>query len=433
MSVPARDELMRLLSLSSVETIIDDANSAEEAFELAGRTVVERSDVLIAVWDGREAKGRGGTQHIVEFAEHGRYGRFAVPVVIIAPDGTTRRAVDSDIGEILYERVLRAADDFNGPSLAPESSTTIQEAVLDGLDLGADEPSLRALTNWIDPPFQRADRLADRCHRRYLRTSTTIFSCAGLSLMAAAYAASFGRGSDFPIAIELVLLAVVLVGWLIGRLVRWQQRWLAHRLLAERLRAALYLAFVTPADHQLRGHLERISSADSWALRCSDEVWRKRPLSATVSSNAARRLIKEHWIDGQIHYHERSAHRDERSARILEVAVVVLLTAAMLVAVAHLAHLFDSEHAEQFLTFASIALPAAGGAATGLSAQREYGRSADRHLRIAEHLRQLGERLDSAATEEAIYRLTRRIQQAVLDEVRDWFGTVKFHDIEPHV
>jgi len=98
MSVPARDELMRLLSLSSVETIVDDANSAEEAFELAGRTVVERSDVLIAVWDGREAKGRGGTQHIVEFAEHGRYGRFAVPVVIIAPDGTTRRAVDSDIG-----------------------------------------------------------------------------------------------------------------------------------------------------------------------------------------------------------------------------------------------------------------------------------------------------------------------------------------------
>src|SRR4051812_20906762 len=36
----------------------------EEAFFTAGRHVAEQSDLLIAIWDGRPAKGRGGTADI---------------------------------------------------------------------------------------------------------------------------------------------------------------------------------------------------------------------------------------------------------------------------------------------------------------------------------------------------------------------------------
>jgi hypothetical protein len=41
---------------------------SEEAFYEAGKDVVRRSDILIAVWDGLAAKGLGGTADIVHFA-----------------------------------------------------------------------------------------------------------------------------------------------------------------------------------------------------------------------------------------------------------------------------------------------------------------------------------------------------------------------------
>jgi hypothetical protein len=42
--------------------------SRTEAYEQAGRYVVEHSDVLVAVWDGLSASGRGGTAEIVAWA-----------------------------------------------------------------------------------------------------------------------------------------------------------------------------------------------------------------------------------------------------------------------------------------------------------------------------------------------------------------------------
>lgn len=50
-----------------VETL-DYARPSEEAFLNAGRAVVDNSDLLIAVWDGEPAKGKGGTADVVHYA-----------------------------------------------------------------------------------------------------------------------------------------------------------------------------------------------------------------------------------------------------------------------------------------------------------------------------------------------------------------------------
>jgi hypothetical protein len=42
--------------------------SREAAYERAGLAMLDRSDVLLALWDGQPARGRGGTAHIVEEA-----------------------------------------------------------------------------------------------------------------------------------------------------------------------------------------------------------------------------------------------------------------------------------------------------------------------------------------------------------------------------
>ena len=52
---------------TNVETLGFDEPS-EEAYLAAGCRVVDLSDVLLAVWDGQQARGKGGTADIVEYA-----------------------------------------------------------------------------------------------------------------------------------------------------------------------------------------------------------------------------------------------------------------------------------------------------------------------------------------------------------------------------
>jgi len=64
-----REHFLRLLAQAdSVETL-DSACCSEAAFLAAGQQVVDLSEVLIAVWDGRPARGLGGTADIVAYAE----------------------------------------------------------------------------------------------------------------------------------------------------------------------------------------------------------------------------------------------------------------------------------------------------------------------------------------------------------------------------
>ncbi len=62
----------RLLARASVaETLRGDA-SHEESYLRAGERVVDLSDLLIAVWDGKPAAGLGGTADIVGYAREQR-------------------------------------------------------------------------------------------------------------------------------------------------------------------------------------------------------------------------------------------------------------------------------------------------------------------------------------------------------------------------
>jgi hypothetical protein len=56
-----------LLKCKLIETL-DFPEPSEVAFLSAGKQVVDKSDVLFAIWDGQHAKGLGGTGDIVEYA-----------------------------------------------------------------------------------------------------------------------------------------------------------------------------------------------------------------------------------------------------------------------------------------------------------------------------------------------------------------------------
>jgi hypothetical protein len=83
------ENLSRFHSLLARATTVERlsfAEPSEEAYLAAGCRVVDRSEVLLAVWDGEPAKGKGGTGDIVEYAKS-RGTRLEV----VWPAGITRQ------------------------------------------------------------------------------------------------------------------------------------------------------------------------------------------------------------------------------------------------------------------------------------------------------------------------------------------------------
>jgi hypothetical protein len=59
----------------------DETGSRESAYERAGLVIVERCDVLLALWDGKPPRGQGGTADIVRVAREQGRTVIHIPVV----------------------------------------------------------------------------------------------------------------------------------------------------------------------------------------------------------------------------------------------------------------------------------------------------------------------------------------------------------------
>ena len=74
-----------LLAKAATVTYLSFIHSSEEAYMAAGQEVVRQCQQLIAIWDGKPSRGKGGTADVVAFAK-----RQGVIVTIIWPQGRAR-------------------------------------------------------------------------------------------------------------------------------------------------------------------------------------------------------------------------------------------------------------------------------------------------------------------------------------------------------
>ncbi|MGW0423112.1 hypothetical protein [Streptomyces sp. NPDC003015] len=74
----ARAGYRRILGACAHRVQLPPEPTHEEAYFAAGRWIVDHCDRLIAVWDGRPARGRGGTGDVVAYAR-----RTGVPVTVL--------------------------------------------------------------------------------------------------------------------------------------------------------------------------------------------------------------------------------------------------------------------------------------------------------------------------------------------------------------
>jgi hypothetical protein len=75
----------QLLAQAAQVDRLDYAESTSQAHMAASEAMLDAADRLYAVWDGKPARGYGGTADVVAEAE-----RRSIPVTVIWPDGATR-------------------------------------------------------------------------------------------------------------------------------------------------------------------------------------------------------------------------------------------------------------------------------------------------------------------------------------------------------
>lgn len=429
----SRREFDELMEEASLITVLPPTVTREDAYLQVGQYLVDRCDVLLAIWDGEVARGQGGTGDIVERAREQR-----IPLFWIQPgpgNGVREELVDGIRGrdfEVLddYNRVQVPAHEF-GEAVRQETDRWMAA----GRAAGVDEAFISQLAGWAVPGYARADILSGRYQRRFLRLGKAVFFSAALAVAVGSVPSLFNSERTMwqPAAVETALMLVLLALLLYGRRRRLHARWISYRSLAEQCRMASFLAAAgVGANRTLDPDRVELSNPQrDWVRRAFEEIWIRRPQVGMDDTDldARKRFLSTTWLDHQLTYHARTGTRYQHRDRMISRTVFWLFTATMVAALVHATTQVQGDLGA-WLTFFTIVLPAVAGAMGGVREQREYQRNAERSRDMARDLEAAKRRMERAPDAAAVQSVAARTAVEVLGENRDWFGTMRFHEFE---
>jgi SMODS and SLOG-associating 2TM effector domain 1 len=244
----SRSEFCSLLvDHASAITELPPADGRDAAYERAGRAIVDRSDVLLALWDGRAARGRGGTAEIVSYARRHGVPILQVTVERLDPGSARPRTVhEPELPArfcLLSGSAFKQLDRYNSTSLRAGREGNQPSLLPPNLALSV-PPHVQSIVNYAQPYFHRAERMARRSQRIFTWLTRLLYSlAAGAVILVATQVIFFGHDPQIVWA-EVVALATVVVVLVVGKRAGFHDRWLTARSLAERIRSGVFLAAV---------------------------------------------------------------------------------------------------------------------------------------------------------------------------------------------
>lgn len=475
-----RDLLARV---SSVFALPGHRDTATAAYETVGRLVIDQSDLLLALWDGDPARGRGGTAQVVAeaVARH-------IPVIHVDIHGLQPPMLlwtglsDLDLEQPTIDTVPRAPADevLTGvvQALTEPPSNEIDRRMLSRFlrERVAERtpalpfPLLLALTgvrrlrrSRLRPPSQEecAQRLqeclgplpdtgdhGDTLQRKLL-PRFGLADAAGAyfaQLFRSGYVANFGlaalavllalSGLAAPtlklplIAIELLVILMILANTRAGTRAGWHERWLDNRHLAEQLRVVSLCSLLGELELRNRESSEA-NMGPGWVRWYARATARELGLPhVTVDDTYLDRIRRTAiaMIEDQVAYHASNArqmrHLDHRLHRIggyLFAATAIACAAWIAAKLLGLAQVFMGIDLTVTVTMLTAVLPAMGAALYGIRMQGDFSGVADRSQVTATRLSTLHRGLESDPLEfPRLQARLRRLSDVMLADVARW-------------
>ena len=438
--VPAEIVVDTNFAARATETLIDAAATTAGP----ARSSTRESDWLAAI-DGADAVivlvGEVKST-AVNTAIARAFESCALLVRVVVTDRVRVESERNDIRVRLLQQASEHLDEFNRVRLNPARLATIAAQQLDYWGLSGEAadapPTARDTADWVLPYFSRADAAALEFQHRFLVRSLLIFVCAALSVAVVAAQVAFAEHDPGYVWGEVALLAALFFCYYTNLRNRLHDRWISYRFFAERLRS---LYFLTLADDgspaatamTLTGTLD---ATETWIQRALREVVSKPhpPRSAEDDAPTVAKYIRRYWVIDQSNYH--AARAGSLKTRD-DVLIGVTVTLFVLTVVAAIFHALGVGHSKddangfaRLVLLASIAVPATGAAIHGYSSQRQFRRHADRYERMVALLNQLASHLEGATSLAAVHKLALDVERVTREENGDWFGVMRFEDME---
>ena len=451
-----------------------------ESYMMAGRATVAHCDVLIAVWDGLPARGRGGTAEVVELAI-----KRGTPVVHLPVNGgTPARIVWSAFDPVVVTEGLQPSAER--PFDAGHVDQTLSAELLPPGDLQErqflaqfanerrralrarieyplllavtgvkrfkpgnfrdsycaaqiadewrqyrhahlDRHGARASLDLLENAYSWSDRLAGHFAQTYRSGHVFNFVLGGFAVCLG-LSSFMAPGAALQLAmVEFVITLLIILNTSIGVRNQWHRRWLDYRQLAERLRPMRSLKLLGLAAPDPPGSVTNPVSA-RWIDWYSAGIWRAMgcPGGAIDEARALElaRAVAAFEIAPQVSYHNRSAGQIDKLDGRLEKVAGWLFMATLAVSVAViLGHLFAPPWVIEYspwFTLVSAGFPALGTAVFGIRFQGDFGGSAVRSQATAIALGRIDAELTHGADLPRAADLTEQAARIMLDDLDEW-------------
>ncbi|MGE3316136.1 MAG: hypothetical protein AB7O26_13555 [Planctomycetaceae bacterium] len=372
------------------EGLSESEEQRRAQYRYVGKMIARHSQLLIALWDGREAE-QSATWRVIQWQRNGVTAPYAARIgelddaepgpiyhIVTPRSGSTRPAdalalklliPQSPDGEVMKKaailNVWERIDRFN--QVSTEIAHRSGEAVQRNKGYVADEAvaarlptPLKVLLDY----FALADTASQEYQNRTRRTVIWLFVLAFASVISLEVYAHF-----VPIRpvllLHLLLLGAGFAWYVLAQSREIQGRYLDYRAFAEALRVQLFWRWAglsdSAADHYLRhfrGELDWIrTAARTCFLMSGCHDGKARPATASADMLAAMHDVRIRWIEDQMNFFTKNGRRDEESERKFDKAALWSFIAAILFAVVQLM-LSELNHLVILLLFASLVVAA---------------------------------------------------------------------------
>ena len=463
-----------------------DRSANEAAYVLVGKAVAAASDILVAIWDGGEGNGPGGTAHVVDLALAN-----SVPVIHVA--------IDRQTGAVRPARLLVGAAG-SSPAVEPLAEadayfalvrdTLAPHTALERQQIAAYFAEREKRTNWrfeyplllsllriksLPSPPWRQNAIQDDIARDWQEVHHPGPAGARLPLqqaygwanfLAIRYAQLFRSGhvTNYVLSATAVLLALLgillpgakfylvlmelaVIGLLFhntrsGTRGEWHRRWLQYRHLAESLRPLLYLKrtglISTPFRSDfIRGPMHREGGTD-WTRWYAAAIWREMDSPRGVMSAADVREMAADVVAEQVvpqaDYHRVNAERmhklDHRLHEVGNFLMGTVIASCILFIVGYVLVPDAVTSMTGAFIFLTAGLPAAGAAVFGMRGHGEHLLAASRSANTAAALEVNASRLGKAPNLETLAAELENTATIMLADLNEWSVTYRERGLE---
>ena len=457
-----------------------DRSDEPEGYAMAGRATVAHCDVLIAVWDGLKARGKGGTAEVVETAiargtpvihvlpaaheppkllwaafdpvvdtsgvdpmserplDLPHVNQMLTAILLPPPGQQEKEFVDRFFAERIPKYRVRAeyamllavarvrkirlrdfTEEYTARMISEEWQEYRQKCA------GAQDVSARL--KLLENAYTWADHLATHLAQKYRSGHIFSFVLGGLAVCMGLGAFMFPHLKFQEALAETIITVAIIINAHVGSKNEWHRRWLDYRQLAERLRPMRSLKLLAIAAPDPPG-TETNPVPQRWIDWYAGGIWRGIGCSSgKLDPQSAERLaeaIGDYEIAPQVSYHRRNAHviqqLDERLEKFGTALFFVTLISSNLTLLGYAMSWDIVNTYNNWFQLISAGFPALATAVFGIRFQGDFGGDALRSLASANKLGQIDAELRKDPGLMRAADLTEQAARFMLADLDEW-------------